>query len=100
MRTRLAPAILSDPVKVDVAITLENQLKADIMAKEYDGHIYLFAINYDSAAKSGRATIEVSGLEAGTTIELVDEDRTITAAGGTFTDDFGPLAVHIYKIRQ
>jgi hypothetical protein len=98
--TRLAPAILSDPAKVDVGITLENQLRADIMAKEYDGHIYLFAVNYDSQQKGGRATIEVSGLKAGATIEVVDEGRTITAAAGTFADDFGPLAVHIYKIGQ
>lgn len=98
--TRLAPAILSDRAKVDVNITLENQLKTDIMAKEYDGHIYLFAVNYDSQQKAGRATIEVPGLKAGTRIEVVDEDRTITATAGGFADDFGPLAVHIYKIKR
>ena len=96
--TRLAPAILSDPAKVDVGITLENQLRADIMAKEYDGDIYLFAVNYDSRQQGGRATIEVAGLRAGTRIEVVDEARTITATRGLFTDDFGPLGVHIYKI--
>ncbi len=98
--TRLAPIILSSPAKVKVAIQLDGQLKADIMARQYDGEIYLFAVNYDPQQKARQAVIEVEGLEAGAKIEVVDEDRVIEAAKGTFTDEFGPLAVHIYKIRQ
>jgi hypothetical protein len=98
--TRLAPVILSGPAKVKAAIQLDGQLKADIMARQYEGEVYLFAVNYDPQQKAGRAVIEVEGLEAGTRIEVVEEDRVIEAAKGAFTDDFGPLAVHIYRIRR
>jgi hypothetical protein len=96
--TRLAPIILSEPPNAKASINLENQLSADIMAREHDGHLYLFAVNYDSKQSASRAKIEVEGLQAGTEIDVVDEDRTIKADAGSFTDEFGPLAVHIYKI--
>ena len=69
------------------------------MAKESDGCLYLFAVNYDSLQQAGRATIQVPGLKAGTTIEVVDEDRAIKSTAGAFTDEFGPLGVHIYKMK-
>lgn len=97
--TKLAPAILSQPAKIKVRISFENQLKGDIMAKELDGKVYLFAVNYDSLQRAGQANVEVEGLEAGTKIEVVDENRTITATSGAFNDEFGPLGVHIYKIK-
>jgi hypothetical protein len=41
----------------------------------------------------------VHGLKAGTQVEVVDENRTIAAADGHFTDRFDPLAVHIYRMK-
>jgi hypothetical protein len=46
-----------------------------------------------------KATIKVAGLKAGAKIEVVDEDRSITAADGEFTDDFAPLGEHVYKFK-
>ncbi len=96
---RLAPVILAEPAKVKVSVTFEDQLNGDIMAKKSGGYIYLFAVNYDSRQRAGRALIEVEGLKAGARIDVVDEDRTITADSGAFADEFSPLGVHIYKIR-
>ena len=71
--TRLAPTILAEPAKVDISIKLDNELNGDIMARKYEGNLYLFAVNYDSKQKAGKAVIEVEGLKNGTTIEVVDE---------------------------
>ncbi len=96
----LAPVLLSGPAKMDATIELTDGLKGDIMAREHDGWLYLFAVNYDSRQAAGRATIRVEGLRAGTEVEVVDEGRVITAGNGTFLDPFAPLAVHIYRMRQ
>jgi hypothetical protein len=42
----------------------------------------------------------VEGLKGGTRVEVVNEDRTLTAGSGSFADEFGPLGVHIYRIKQ
>ena len=41
----------------------------------------------------------MQGLKAGTKIDVVDEGRTLTAEDGQFTDDFGPLAEHVYTVK-
>ena len=46
----------------------------------------------------GRAMVRVEGLQTGTRIEVVGEGRTITAASGSFSDDFAPLAEHVYRL--
>lgn len=98
--TRLSPVILSGPAAVEASIRLEGRLKGDIMAREYEGQVYIFAVNYDSQQKAGRALITIDGLKAGTNIEVVDEARKLRAANGTFADEFGPLGVHIYRFKQ
>ncbi len=95
---RLAPAILSGPCGISAKVELEDGLKADIMVREYEGRVYLFAVNYDSRQEAARGRIEVEGLEAGAKIEVVDEGRSIRAVDGGFDDEFGPLGVHIYRI--
>ena len=98
--TRLAPAILANSAKMRASITFANGLRGDIMAKEFEGCTYLFTVNYDSRQQAGRATIKMPGLESGTRIEVVDEGRTIVSTTGAFADEFGPLGIHIYKIKQ
>jgi hypothetical protein len=96
--TRLASVILSEPARVKTSIQLEGQLKGDIMAREYDGKVYLFTVNYDPRQRAGRAVIKVEGLKAGTRIEVIDENRVLEATSGAFADEFGTLGVHIYRI--
>ena len=98
--TRLAPAILADPAKQQVSISLAGNLQADLMAKQHEGALYLFANNLDMARKSGVATIKVEGLKKGTKVEVIDEGREVVADDGSFADEFGPLAVHLYRIAQ
>ena len=110
--TRLAPAILAAGAKKKVTTQLAGNLPCQFKATEHEGSLYVFAQNTDLgegheklrqgqqiSPRAGRATITVEGLKAGDKVEVVDEDRTIAAEAGKFTDQFGPLAEHIYRIK-
>ena len=94
---RLGPAILAPEGRTPAHIAIKGGLTAQLMTREYDGRVYVFAQNLDMARRGGTAKIAVDGLKEGTKIEVIDEDRTVTAGAGAFTDEFGPLAVHIYR---
>jgi hypothetical protein len=97
--TRLAPTILAAPAKAKVTMELPDSAACHIKATAHGGAVYVFAQNIDMKLRPGKATIRVEGLKAGATVEVVDEDRKITAAaGGQFTDEFPALAEHIYRI--
>ena len=53
-----------------------------------------------AAPRNGMDIFQLSGLKAGTQIEVVDEDRTIIAKNGKFSDEFAPLAEHVYRFRK
>ncbi len=96
---RLAPAILSGEPERAARFEIEGALQGRSMVREYEGDVYVFALNLDMERRGGTGTVEVDGLRAGTRVEVVDEERSITAADGRFSDEFGPLAVHIYKLK-
>jgi len=115
--TRLAPAILADEAKSKVQMKLAGEeaggLNCHTKATEHDGALYIFAQNIDLGPgaeklrqfdpidpRGGKATVRVAGLKAGTKIEVVDENRALTAGDGQFTDQFAPLAEHIYRIEM
>jgi len=95
--TRLAPAILAAAPATDVTIQSEGDVRLDVLARQHDGHLYLFAVNYDSRAVATEARVTIGGLPEGWKIDVVDEGRAITAEAGGFRDRFAPLEVHIYR---
>ncbi|MFW6154000.1 MAG: hypothetical protein ACOC95_02180 [Planctomycetota bacterium] len=97
--TRLAPAILAPKAKVRITMNLTGEPEGHYKATIYDGALWIFAQNLDRQ-QGAKATFAVKGLPAGAAIEVVDENRTLRAADGTFTDRFDPLAEHIYRIRR
>jgi hypothetical protein len=72
-----------------------NHGRVDIMVREVQGHLYIFAVNLKRQSEQVRFTINNP---AGGQVEVFDEGRTLPLNGNIFTDDFGPLGVHIYKI--
>ncbi len=111
--TRLAPAILANPAKEKIGMVLGDHLACSFKATNYEGSLYIFAENNDLgpgaekakqfdpiSPRSARAVFTVAGLKAGTKIEVVDENRTITADKGKFEDEYAPLAEHIYKMKR
>lgn len=110
--TRLAPAILAPPARVEVGMTMSEKLECHRKGTMHDGSLYIFAQNQDLgqgaeklkqfdpiSPRGGTATFTVTGLKAGKRIEVVDENRSITATDGGFSDKFDPLAEHIYRIK-
>ncbi|MDH7568805.1 MAG: hypothetical protein QHJ73_04385 [Armatimonadota bacterium] len=98
--TRLAPALLAPAAPEKVEMSLTGGLGCHVKATRLDGVLYLFAQNMDMKRQPGEATLRVPGLKAGTRIEVVDENRFLTAADGFFTDRFEPLAEHVYRIAR
>jgi hypothetical protein len=50
--------------------------------------------------RAARATFDLGGLSDGTSVEVIDESRTLTVQAGRLVDTFAPLAVHVYRIRM
>ncbi|MCK5135442.1 MAG: hypothetical protein KAR19_06600 [Bacteroidales bacterium] len=109
--SRLSPAILAAPANKNISMTLGNGLNCNFKATNYNSGLYIFALNMDLGEgakdakqfdpiypRGGKATFNVTGLKAGTKIEVVDEQREIIAEEGKYTDDFAPLAEHIYRM--
>ena len=108
---RLGPAIVAPETDLAVDVSMSDGLSSRFRATEHDGDLYIFAqitdLGPDAAdagqfdpihPRPGRATITVPGLEAGTEIEVIDQDRTITASDGYFVDDFEPLSDRFYRM--
>ncbi len=110
--TRLAPAILSGTAKNRIEMTMDDGMKCSFKATKYKGSVYIFSENNDLgpgadkakqfdpiSPRTGIALFTVAGLKSGTKIEVIDEDRTLTAEDGKFSDEFAPLAEHIYRFK-
>ena len=96
--TRLAPAILATAPRRQVAIKAEDDTKLAVLARQHDGALYLFAVNYDQRVRKARATVTIDGLAEGQEVTVIDESRSVKAQQGKFLDEFDPLAVHIYRV--
>ena len=92
-------------------MTMKDGLQCHLKATERKAVLTIFAQSQDIgidekkarqfqpiAPRAGKATFTVAGLKAGTKIEVIDENRSITASAGGFTDEFGPLAEHVHRI--
>ena len=98
--TRLTPAVLGTPARRAAAIQTAGKVKLDCMTRRCGEDLYVFAVNFDERAAPADATISVPELPAGTTIEVVDEGRSLRSEAGVFRDAFPPLGVHIYKMHS
>ena len=60
---------------------------------------YFFVLNTTNAALPAPATITLTGIGGATTATVYGESRSVSLSGGSFTDTFGPYALHIYVVR-
>ncbi|MGD1000245.1 MAG: hypothetical protein ABSA67_06045 [Candidatus Brocadiia bacterium] len=93
----LAPAILGEPARGKVQMTMNNAQPCRCKATESEGATFIFAQN---AGADGKAVIRIEGLRAGTNIEVLGEGRTLASDRGEFSDDFASLADHVYKLKR
>jgi hypothetical protein len=68
-----------------------------IMEKHENQALYLFAVQqYGHSATAEFSIKNASNLE---TVDVLGENRTLTATNGAFSDAFQPWAVHLYRIK-
>jgi hypothetical protein len=97
--TSLAPVLNSPTVAHGAQVQTDDpKAPVDIMVKSYQGSTYLFATEMRDA--KANATFTVPGLKLGSTVTVLDENRTIDVKDTTFSDTFGPWDVHIYQIKD
>jgi hypothetical protein len=93
--------VLQAPDAAGTTATSSGSVPVTTLTKRVGTSTYVFAIgDGNSGAPNGQAvssTISVAGAGEGT-VEVLDENRTLTLAGGKFTDNFDPYQHHIYRI--
>jgi hypothetical protein len=73
----------------------------DTMLKWYDGAAYLFAMpsGFQTSKPGSRTFTLPTGLAHATSVQVLNENRSIKVTGGKFTDNFAAeYTYHIYKI--
>jgi hypothetical protein len=96
--TELAPVLNSPTVSNAVQVASSDpKIPVATMLKQHEGASYLFAV----AMRSGdtTATFTLKGLVGDKTVEVLGEDRNLSARGGVFSDTFKSWAVHCYRIK-
>jgi hypothetical protein len=74
--------------------------RVDSMVREDANNVWVFAARVTEIGELNMLTswFTVSGLPRLANVTVFDENRTLSAASGVFSDSFAPNAVHIYKI--
>jgi hypothetical protein len=85
----LVPALVEPNIAASVAVG--SYVK--VGAREHNGAVYVIAVNASRASTTGTITVPALGDRA---LRSLDGQHTVTAAGGSFTDAFGPLEVRVY----
>lgn len=94
----LAPVLNSPTIAGGVQVASSDpQVPISAMVKRHEGSTYVFTVGMKNAPTRG--TFTVPGVAAGARVEVIGESRAVPLAGETFTDDFAPYAVHLYRIR-
>lgn len=95
----LAPVINSPDVTTGfTAASSNSEVPVEVMVKRHDDATYLFAAAMRDGATAGSFTID--WLTGDTSAEVIGEDRSVSVQDGTFTDDFDPYDVHLYRIAE
>lgn len=94
---QLAPVILAPETDTKIQVgSSDPAAPIATLIRSVDGVTYVFAV----AMRDQPAELRLSGLPAAaTTIEVLDESRTLPVQAGAATDQFAPYDVHVYRIR-
>jgi hypothetical protein len=92
----LAPVLNAGTSEVADVTTSDAAVPVEILVKRHGGALYIFAV----AMRDGTTTVEfkVADPPGATTVEVLGEDRRLTASDGIFKDTFDRWAVHLYRI--
>jgi hypothetical protein len=96
--TELAPVLNSPTVSNAVQVSSSNpEVPIATMLKQHGEATYLFAV----AMRNGdtMATFTLKGLAGDKQVEVLGEDRSLTAHNGAFSDSFKSWAMHGYRLK-
>lgn len=93
----LAPVLNSPPdPSAATATTSNKQTPIDLSARRHDVSLYVFAAAMGKA--DAQATFNIANLKGDSKVEVIGENRTLTATDGKFQDAFAGYAVHLYRV--
>ncbi len=93
----LAKVINAEPAKVSAKIEpADAKIPISSMTRRHDGATYVFSV----AMRPGDTEATFTLPKSGNTVEVIGEDRKITAKGGVWKDEFKDYGVHLYKIKD
>ena len=91
----LSPMLLSAD-HVEIGGDAER-LGVHLMAKSYDGSLYVIAVNPHEAVPVA-PTFELPTASSSRNVDVLFENRSLKLHGNAFQDLFNPLDVHVYRI--
>jgi hypothetical protein len=94
--TALTVPILSAPYERAVTVTSTPEARIDWLARHVGNEVTLIVVNVDAAAVE--VSVHVPGLSPGGSVEVYDEERSLSPDSETFTDAFDALGVHVYRM--
>jgi hypothetical protein len=97
-RIQKLAGVLNSPT-ISGGVTVEStpaDIPIAVMMKRAGAVTYVFAVAMRGTATQGR--FAVSGLTGVAQVDVLDEDRTLTARDGVFSDAFRAWDVHLYCI--
>ena len=92
----LEPALLS--ASLGEATSEDGTIHSS--ARRAGEELFVIAVNPTEETVSGRVLLSqvAPELTCSTTADAIFEDRKVAVTDGAINDDFGPLAVHVYKL--
>jgi hypothetical protein len=91
----LAPVLNSNTIQgLVVAGTSNVAVPVDVMVKQYNGSTYIFAAAMRNGSTTGTFVVPLPD----SSVNVLGESRQVQLSGGSFSDDFLPYDVHLYKI--
>jgi len=90
----LAPVINCGTERKDIDVATVNGLPVALTALIYEDGLYIFTVNM--RGENTDASFSLPGIKAGSKIEVLDENRKITAEKNLIRERFKPWEVHLY----
>jgi hypothetical protein len=89
----LTPVLLTKTID-GLPFSSNNAIQS--MLKKYNGNWYVLAVN--SHREACNATFTIPGTANGTKIDVQYEGRSLSTNDASWTDNFKPLEVHVYRL--
>ena len=92
----LAPALNTQSIANAATVSSSDAgVPVDLMVKRSGGSLYLFAVSMRAGSTQATFTVQRA---PGSQVEVLGESRSLSLAGGQFTDTFTDYEVHLYRL--